>query len=111
MGFRNATIRQLKVPDLTTTVLTLTLTGIAADTPLTGGANPNLVRRIGSVASIFVGAAAGAWLVAHPLAPHGGFGRAPGAGSGYGDAGHGARRASPCRCHPSRDMKGCSDGR
>jgi uncharacterized membrane protein YoaK (UPF0700 family) len=55
MGFRNATIRQLKVPDLTTTVLTLTLTGIAADTPLTGGANPNLVRRIGSVASIFAG--------------------------------------------------------
>ena len=29
MGFRNATIRQLKVPDLTTTVLTLTITGIA----------------------------------------------------------------------------------
>jgi uncharacterized membrane protein YoaK (UPF0700 family) len=73
MGFRNATIRQLKVPDLTTTVLTLTLTGIAADTPLTGGANPNLVRRIGSVASIFAGAAVGAWLVAHPLTPHGGF--------------------------------------
>jgi uncharacterized membrane protein YoaK (UPF0700 family) len=31
MGFRNATVRQMKVPDMTTTVLTLTLTGLAAD--------------------------------------------------------------------------------
>jgi uncharacterized membrane protein YoaK (UPF0700 family) len=30
MGLRNATVRRLKVPDLTTTVLTLTLTGLAA---------------------------------------------------------------------------------
>jgi len=34
MGFRNATVRLLKVPDLTTTVLTLTLIGIAADSRL-----------------------------------------------------------------------------
>ena len=65
MGFRNATIRQLKVPDLTTTVLTLTLTGLAADSSLAGGANPNWARRIGAVAAIFAGAAAGAWLVTH----------------------------------------------
>lgn len=52
MGFRNATIRQLKVPDLTTTVLTLTITGIAANSSLAGGANPNWARRIGSVAAI-----------------------------------------------------------
>ncbi|MBP2301835.1 YoaK family protein [Azospirillum picis] len=63
MGFRNATIRQLKVPDLTTTVLTLTLTGLAADSRLAGGANPNWGRRIGSVAAIFAGAAIGATLV------------------------------------------------
>ena len=63
MGFRNATIRQLKVPDLTTTVLTLTLTGVAADSRLAGGDNPNLGRRIGSVAAIFAGAALGAALV------------------------------------------------
>jgi uncharacterized membrane protein YoaK (UPF0700 family) len=49
MGFRNATIRQLKVPDLTTTVLTLTITGIAADSSLAGGSNPNLARRIAAV--------------------------------------------------------------
>lgn len=63
MGFRNATIRQLKVPDLTTTVLTLTLTGIAADSSLAGGANPNLARRVGSVSAIFLGAVIGALLV------------------------------------------------
>ncbi|MBG6119836.1 MULTISPECIES: YoaK family protein [unclassified Sphingobium] len=65
MGFRNATIRQLKVPDLTTTVLTLTITGLAADSSLAGGANPNWARRVGSITAIFLGAAIGAWLVTH----------------------------------------------
>jgi len=63
MGVRNATIRQLKVPDLTTTVLTLTLTGLAADSGPAGGGNPNWGRRLGSVAAIFAGAALGAGLV------------------------------------------------
>ncbi|MBB4857793.1 uncharacterized membrane protein YoaK (UPF0700 family) [Novosphingobium chloroacetimidivorans] len=63
MGFRNATIRQLKVPDLTTTVLTLTVTGLAADSSVAGGSNPNWGRRIASVAAIFAGAALGALLV------------------------------------------------
>ncbi len=63
MGFRNATVRQLKVPDLTTTVLTLTLTGLAADSSLAGGGNTNARRRIASVASIFLGAAVGAVMV------------------------------------------------
>jgi uncharacterized membrane protein YoaK (UPF0700 family) len=40
MGFRNATVRQLKVPDLTTTVLTLTLTGLAADSSMAGAPIP-----------------------------------------------------------------------
>ena len=65
MGFRNATIRQLKVPDLTTTVLTLTLTGLAADSRLAGGSDTNWIRRIGSVVAIFIGAAIGAALVTH----------------------------------------------
>lgn len=65
MGFRNATIRQLKVPDLTTTVLTLTITGLAADSSAAGGANPNWARRIGSVTAIFLGAAIGGYLVFH----------------------------------------------
>lgn len=63
MGFRNGTVRELKIPDLTTTVLTLTVTGIAADSKLAGGTNPNWRRRLGSVAAIFVGAAIGAVLV------------------------------------------------
>ncbi|UYY77176.1 YoaK family protein [Sphingomonas sp. R1] len=63
MGFRNATIRQLKVPDLTTTVLTLTLTGIAADSHFAGGRNPNIGRRLAAVMAILFGAFLGAVLV------------------------------------------------
>jgi uncharacterized membrane protein YoaK (UPF0700 family) len=63
MGLRNATVRRLAVPDLTTTVLTLTLTGIAADSPLAGGSNPRWGRRVASVASIFAGSAIGAVLM------------------------------------------------
>lgn len=63
MGFRNATIRQMKVADLTTTVLTLTLTGLAADSSVAGGANPNWARRIGAVVAIFAGAVTGAVLL------------------------------------------------
>ncbi|WP_156255042.1 YoaK family protein [Sandarakinorhabdus oryzae] len=63
MGFRNATVRQLQVPDLSTTVLTLTITGLAADSGLAGGASPNLTRRAGAVLAIFAGAALGALLV------------------------------------------------
>jgi uncharacterized membrane protein YoaK (UPF0700 family) len=37
MGVQNATARALAVPDLTTTVLTLTITGVAADSRLAGG--------------------------------------------------------------------------
>lgn len=66
MGFRNATVRQLKVADLTTTVLTLTITGLAADSPpASGGKNPNIGRRAGAVLAIFLGALVGAALVLH----------------------------------------------
>ena len=34
MGLRNATVRALGIPDVTTTVLTMTLTGLAASSPL-----------------------------------------------------------------------------
>ena len=65
MGFRNATIRQFKIPDLTTTVLTLTLTGLAADSALGGGSNTNWPVRTAAVLAIFVGAVFGALLLAH----------------------------------------------
>jgi uncharacterized membrane protein YoaK (UPF0700 family) len=63
MGFRNGTIRQLKVPDLTTTVLTMTLTGLSADSTPAGGANPNWQRRVGSIVAILAGAGVGAYLL------------------------------------------------
>ncbi|MGH9840814.1 MAG: YoaK family protein [Blastocatellia bacterium] len=63
MGLRNATVRRLAVPDLTTTVLTLTLTGLAADSSLAGGANPRIGRRAASVLLMFAGAAIGSLLL------------------------------------------------
>ncbi len=63
MGYRNATIRQLKVADLTTTVLTLTLTGLSADSRAAGGTRTNWKRRVGAVIAVFAGAALGAGLL------------------------------------------------
>lgn len=63
MGFRNAVVRQLKVPDLTTTVLTLTITGLASDSRLAGGDGTNQRTRIAAVVMIFAGAALGAAMV------------------------------------------------
>jgi uncharacterized membrane protein YoaK (UPF0700 family) len=60
MGVQNATARRLAVPDLTTTVLTLTLTGIAADSQLAGGSGANTGRRLISVAAMLLGATIGA---------------------------------------------------
>jgi uncharacterized membrane protein YoaK (UPF0700 family) len=65
MGAQNATARKLAVPDLTTTVLTLTITGMAADSPLAGATGAHLARRLISVAAMFLGALAGALLVLH----------------------------------------------
>ena len=63
MGVRNATVRRIGVPDLTTTVLTMTLTGLAADSPLAAGAGKGSVRRIAAVLAMFSGALAGALLL------------------------------------------------
>jgi uncharacterized membrane protein YoaK (UPF0700 family) len=65
MGIQNATARRLAVPDLTTTVLTLTLTGIAADSRLAGGPGGHPARRLIAVAAMLAGALAGALLVVH----------------------------------------------
>jgi uncharacterized membrane protein YoaK (UPF0700 family) len=62
MGVRNSVIRRLAVPDVTTTVLTMTLTGLAADSSLAGGDNPRAGRRAGAVGAMLLGAFAGAWL-------------------------------------------------
>jgi uncharacterized membrane protein YoaK (UPF0700 family) len=65
MGVQNATARKLAVPDLTTTVLTLTITGIAADSPLAGATGSHAARRLISIAAMLAGALAGAVLVLH----------------------------------------------
>jgi uncharacterized membrane protein YoaK (UPF0700 family) len=67
MGIRNATVRKLAVPDLMTTVLTMTITGLIADsqvgtrTPQRGG------RRLASVVAMLLGAFVGALMVKHGL--------------------------------------------
>jgi len=62
MGMRNATIRRLGEREVNTTVLTITLTGIAADSVFAGG-DQGVLRRVGFVMSVLGGAAAGALLL------------------------------------------------
>jgi uncharacterized membrane protein YoaK (UPF0700 family) len=63
MGIQNTAARRLAVPDLTTTVLTMTLTGIAADVRRSGIAT--ITRRALAVSTMFAGAIVGALLVLH----------------------------------------------
>jgi uncharacterized membrane protein YoaK (UPF0700 family) len=64
MGMQNASVRALGVPDLTTNVLTTTLTSLAADGP--GRA---ALRRFVSIVAMFAGALGGAalYLTAGPV--------------------------------------------
>jgi uncharacterized membrane protein YoaK (UPF0700 family) len=62
MGMQNAVARHLAVPDLTTTVLTMTLTGIASDLRH-GKHGLATARRLLAVAAMFAGAVLGAFLV------------------------------------------------
>ena len=67
MGGQNAVVRRLAVPDLTTTVLTLTVTGLVADT------TPSSVRarRLVAILAMLAGALAGGVLLrwTAPAAP------------------------------------------
>jgi len=65
MGTQNAIARRLAVPDLNTTVLTQTLTGIAADLRIAGGSESRVGRRLLAVAAMLLGAIVGALLVVH----------------------------------------------
>jgi uncharacterized membrane protein YoaK (UPF0700 family) len=58
IGLRTAVVRAIAVPDVTTTVLTLTVTGLAADA-VTGTA-ARTGRRVAAVALMLAGAATGA---------------------------------------------------
>jgi uncharacterized membrane protein YoaK (UPF0700 family) len=63
MGIQNAAARRLAVADLTTTVLTMTLTGIAADSALAGGRGSKFGRRGLAIAAMLLGALIGGLLV------------------------------------------------
>jgi uncharacterized membrane protein YoaK (UPF0700 family) len=63
MGMQNATARRLAVPDLTTTVLTSTLSGFASEIRRQG--RVAAARRGLAVFAMFAGAVAGATLVLH----------------------------------------------
>jgi uncharacterized membrane protein YoaK (UPF0700 family) len=76
LGIQSAVARKLAVPDLTTTVLTMTLTGLGAEIravirgiespgPARRTASTALVRRLMAVATIAAGAGVGAVLVLH----------------------------------------------
>ena len=62
LGLQNATVRRLAVPDITTTVLTMTLTGLAADLHL-AGRSPRVRRRVAAVVVMVAGALVGALLL------------------------------------------------
>jgi uncharacterized membrane protein YoaK (UPF0700 family) len=65
LGLQSATARALAVPDMTTTVITLTLTGLAADSRWAGNDDAGWRRRTGVVLLMLGGAFAGAVLVLH----------------------------------------------
>jgi uncharacterized membrane protein YoaK (UPF0700 family) len=67
LGLQNATVRRLAVPDITTTVLTMTLTGLAADLHL-AGRSPRVRRRLAAVVLMAAGALVGALLLRVSLA-------------------------------------------
>ena len=65
MGIQTATARKIAIADLTTTVLTQTLTGLAADSSIAGCNNPRMARRVTAVAAMLAGALIGGALMVH----------------------------------------------
>jgi hypothetical protein len=59
MGLQNATARALAVPDVTTTVLTLTITSISAHSAVAGGVGSRIGPRLVSILSVLLGGLTG----------------------------------------------------
>lgn len=68
MGSRSTVVRRLAVPDLSTVVLTMTLSAFAAQAPLAGARGRGGVRRLTAVVAMFAGAVTSALLVKTSLA-------------------------------------------
>nr|WP_257794601.1 YoaK family protein [Arthrobacter sp. zg-Y238] len=60
MGIQAATAKRLKVAEITTVVVTSTITGLASDSRLAGGDSKHWVRRALAISLIMLGAVAGA---------------------------------------------------
>ena len=60
MGVQAATAKRLKVAEITTVVVTSTITGLASDSRLAGGDSRFWIRRVLAIALILLGALAGA---------------------------------------------------
>lgn len=67
MGIQNALLRRWGIRDLATNLMTLTLTGLLADSTLGGGNNPRAVRRSLSIVIFAVSAGAGAFMTRYGL--------------------------------------------
>jgi len=67
MGVRNGTMRRLAVPDMTTTVLTLTVAALAFDFSLEREGNQRWRRRVASIVAMFLGACVGTMLLRYSL--------------------------------------------
>ena len=65
VGQRNSAVRRVGVPDMSTTVLTTALTGLASNSSLAGGTNPHARLARTTVLCMFGGALVGAVLVLH----------------------------------------------
>ena len=63
MGIQAATARQLKVAEISTVVVTSTITGLASDSRLAGGNGRFWARRVLAISLILVGAVTGAVLL------------------------------------------------
>ena len=65
VGQRNAAVRRIGVPDMSTTVLTTALTGLASNSLLAGGTNPHARLARTTILCLFGGALVGAVLLLH----------------------------------------------
>jgi uncharacterized membrane protein YoaK (UPF0700 family) len=67
MGLQNALMRRWGIPDLATNLMTLTFTGLHADSTLAGGDNPRALRRSVSIVIFTVGATVGAFMTRYGI--------------------------------------------
>jgi uncharacterized membrane protein YoaK (UPF0700 family) len=63
MGVRSTTVRRIGVPDLSTVVLTMTLTALGSESWLARGSGRGSMRRLAAVLAMFAGAVAGALML------------------------------------------------